>query len=352
MTEAQKQLPFKEIHPRRAVNSWEKQKPAENNPEYAASKSWKSLVPYEFPYKPTIGYEIEMEGGIAKDSFTKRPWPWYPGEDNSLRNNGIEWQSFVLKSPEEVGIALASLKDCLDAHFPQRKFTWRTASQIHVSMADMTLSNVVGLLLVYLTLERFLFEVYAPKRKDSVFCVPLTNADLFTSSLSRCIKNASNPAYTSWPSDLLNVWSKATKYGAINFLRLDDLGTVEFRHLHGTDDWELIRDWTSAVTGIISYAKTTPLEVIMKQIMELNTNSEYVKYIQGIFLGHTKTLVDHFKKLEEYLSPNVAYAKALIAYASGESANLLKVSKKGAVSQYLTTILKKKKNRIRRLFDV
>jgi len=44
--------------------------------------------------------------------------------------------------------------------------------------------------------------------------------------------------------------AKWSKYSALNIIPLARLGTIEFRHMHGTKDQVLMKDWLGSISNL------------------------------------------------------------------------------------------------------
>jgi hypothetical protein len=56
---------------------------------------------------------------------------------------------------------------------------------------------------------------------------------------------------------MITVWSK---YTALNLKRLEDLGTVEFRHLHGSSSAPLLDHWLTIIGRLYSLAQNVSID--------------------------------------------------------------------------------------------
>ncbi len=168
-----------------------------------------------------------------------------PTEDGSLRNNGIEFISIPL--PKEALLeAFTNLHAHLEFYNPQEAFSPRTSTHVHVNCRSFDFAQVKTLVLLYALYEDFFFAMCEPGRRDNIHCVPLTETFLPT-------------LYKKELKYLINGWHK---YTALNILPLTKLGTVEFRHLQGTGNSELLKDWLTTLENLWILAQR---EVITEQ---------------------------------------------------------------------------------------
>ena len=161
-----------------------------------------------------------------------------PTEDGSLRNNGVEFISIPL-SKHILLDNFTNLHANLEFHNRQDAFSPRTSTHVHINCRSLDFSHVKTLVLLYALYEDFFFAMCEPGRRDNIHCVPLTETFLPT-------------LYKKELRYLIQGWHK---YTALNILPLTKIGTVEFRHLQGTDDVALLKDWLTTLENLWSLAQ-------------------------------------------------------------------------------------------------
>lgn len=102
-----------------------------------------------------------------------------------------------------------------------------------------------------------------PVRRNNIHCVPLTETAM--------------PALYKKPLPMLvKAWHK---YTALNLKRLVDLGTMEFRHLHGTGDVQEFNTWLSVLENLWKLCQRTT-------ISEATLNKQNIlEWFETIFSG-------------------------------------------------------------------
>lgn len=320
-------------------------------PETVKEKK-KKFATTEFDRSLTrIGLEVEVEN--LEEGPIKTFW-WSAKGDSSLRNFGYElFSAFPYQNQEQVSFALEEMNAFLKK-LKEHEFSWRTCIQVH---ADMTQFNIVELcrfILLYCLLEPLLFKVFSEQRRNSVYCVPLFESDFFTNKkdtgqLSGIFHHAQKDEDVNWATLISKIWpDKMSKYSAINFSRLSDLCTVEFRQLPGTNDMEKVSDWISVILLILKKAKKTEsFNDLIKEIKEISGHQDY---LESIFGDKTKLLVfsPHFDK---YLNEGVKKSKELISLTSKEVKAMTKISSKGEIVSHFKTVNEKREARIKRTFS-
>jgi len=209
-----------------------------------------------------VGIEVEVEN--VPDWQTSPIW--FAKEDGSLRNDGVEYISCPVPGkhvPEVLNFLFEELlpPDCV--------FSPRTSIHVHLNVLDLTLEEVKYLTYLYIIFENSFYRFVDPGRRKNIFCVPLQETSLlkgiFWDNLSRFERVK---------------WYKYTGY---NLLPVRELGTVEFRHLNGTQDVNLIINWVSLIIKLKEYIKKCNLFDFDKSIRTLNTTSQYYNFVNEVF---------------------------------------------------------------------
>jgi len=182
--------------------------------------------------------------------------------DGSLRNSGKE---FLL--PPSNKDSLVNLFKGVHGrlHLGDDPFSIRTSVHVHVNCLYATEHQVKTLLLLYAIFEPLAFNYVGATRRDNIHCMPLNSTYM-----------PSNYQFT-----LSNIVTKWHKYTAFNLLPLRELGTVEFRHLYGTEDAAVFATWLDFIhvlwqsamdIGMFTAAHLTDLTVLKDIERKLNTD--------------------------------------------------------------------------------
>ncbi len=225
-----------------------------------APKNALCAAPGEF----VAGAECEIE------AVRHKKYPnWNAVNDGSLRNEGLEYISVPMTGKDLV-IAFDMLHRNLDYFDKEKAYSSRTSTHIHVNCLMMSANQVKQLILLYALFEEFFFHLAKPERRDNIHCVALTDTHL--------------PHLYNRPLEyLVDAWHK---YTALNLKRLKDLGTVEFRHLHGTDDVEEFKVWVAVLENLWKLALTQPMNAD-----SLTSNAAIESWFTQIF-SPAKTIMD------------------------------------------------------------
>ena len=215
-----------------------------------------------------VGIEIEVEN--IKSEIPIKAY-WSVKNDNSLRNNGVELVSNPLAIKQVEG-ALKHVFSALST-YNEPDFSNRTSIHIHLNCRDLTQDQVWNLVTLYALFEKHFYKFAGNKRLNSIFCVPLFRTNQLT-HLEGC---------------LYHFEKKWHKYNGLNILPLFDhdgqrgYGTIEFRHLYGTNDIHEILDWINDIMCLRVAAMTMSREELTEMIKTLNTTSKYFGLYAQVF---------------------------------------------------------------------
>lgn len=219
--------------------------------------------------KTFIGIEVEVE---QLRHMRAEGWDhlWEMTEDGSLRNSGREFVSRAIKG-EQIPYALITLAKCLEDTV---EFSHRTSVHVHINIQDLTPEEIAKIILCYLTVEKQLFDFAGKVREKNIFCVPLYNLGM-TDGLFRSVMNLDT-------KQMKTLQSEHFRYSALNLEPVTKYGTLEFRHLGGTIDTTRIMLWINLLLDIKKYALSKDMDSLIKEIIDLNTNSQYRAYLYRI----------------------------------------------------------------------
>lgn len=217
------------------------------------------------------GVELEIEGvNLPSQAYIPS---WRVVRDGSLRD-GME---YVIKEPAGALKLRENLKEIEEA-FKSCKtktdYSFRTSTHVHVNVSNLNMEQVKAITVLYYVFENQYTGFCAPSRQGNRFALRLRDAEGISTILRRLV--VSNEAPT----------ANIAKYTALNLAALPQYGTLEFRTLEGTDDWERIYTWIRALLrlrkvgrdfGSISAFRELPT----KELADMIFNTDRLK---GLFL--------------------------------------------------------------------
>lgn len=214
----------------------------------------RSPVVDSFGLSPSNVYGIEVElenlklSDVEECDIYEDYWTWT--EDGSLRNHGVEFVSRPLRG-DEVSHGLSHLFERLPDDVD---FNARAGIHVHVNCREFRVDTLRKILLTYYLFEDFFFSMVQHDRNKGIFCVPVR-------------ESCSISEYLALSCDGKGV----QKYAALNILPLWDIGTIEFRHLHSTNDMSLLRRWFQSIDRLVAFcsADTQTFEDFMLNICNI-----------------------------------------------------------------------------------
>jgi hypothetical protein len=203
-----------------------------------------------------VGVECEIEA--VKGHGSASLLGWEPKQDNSLRNNGMEYVSKPMERAMFMDKFVGLHKTLQLGKDP---FSQRTSNHVHVNVASLDMVQARNMVLLYALFEECFFMMVKPERRNNIHCVPLTETSL--------------PAiYKKGLDEYVKRWSK---YTALNLKRIPDLGTMEFRHMHGTKDANEMNTWLCVLEKLWKLAQ----EVEVNE--QTLTDKNIVSWFETIF---------------------------------------------------------------------
>lgn len=243
-----------------------------------------------------IGVEVELENITLKNKHTGGTWKTTP--DGSLRNNGLEFVTIPIKF-KYLEVELKRLFGSIK----HSDISKRCSIHIHLNVRDFTVAELKTFMLLYLMFEKSLYK-FSGNREDNIFCVPLLYcptlvADAFT------IMDTKVEVCTHW-----------YKYFGLNISPIfggesTKLGTVEFRHMHGTTDIDYILSWISLIVSLKISAKKFEYDYLVGCLDTLNTNSKY-RVLSRMIFTRWSDLIENQSNFIEDMSKCVSATKAII----------------------------------------
>lgn len=289
-----------------------------------------------------LGIEIEAENLKVFEQISFPPTKlWTLKPEGSLRNNG--WELISCPTPAEVVAPnLHTILQYFKVIGADPEFTWRSSIHVHVNCRAMPVEYFKNFVLLSMVCEDSLFTFASPTRRDvNIFCTPLSRANFYALSAFMSVPNDSKAALK---SSLIQVIGSIKKYSALNFHRLADLGTLEFRHLRGTGDPSVILRWCQLIEALFSAACNIETEKLHNAIKELNTSSAYDAFLNMVF-GEKLANLLFSPALQVRMSRNISVAKEILS-AKEFTASVEVTPDSGILSFIQTETAKEKKDKL------
>jgi hypothetical protein len=256
-----------------------------------------------------VGIEVEVERVLRTTSVLKLPngsHLWGAKEDGSLRNEGREFVSLPIKG-KAIPFALTTLHGILhnEKNCVGHEFSERTSVHVHVDARELSVEQLANVVLTYIMVEPLLYKFCGKSRHQSIFCVPLNFSDQ-GERIGR-LMNVNNNSVDTHNNEVVNSISRWLKYTGFNLRPLVEYGTMEFRHMPGTMDVDLLINWINILLKIKNYGKQQSFEKYKARLMDMNTTSEYFNFLMEVFGEHAGLLNDNH--LQSYMEEMVIFIK-------------------------------------------
>ncbi len=234
-----------------------------------------------------VGIEIECEDILESDKLDA---DWVYHKDGSLRGNSREYVShFGIR----VGHAMQKLRDFEEEILRLRgvygkgafKFSERTSVHVHMDIRQFTDDQLRALIILYTLFEDPLFDYAGPSRRSNVFTIPFRDSQYMANS-----------------PDIISLVKNSNKYCAFNLLAVQGFGTVEFRHMEGTEKFERIFPWVMLLSLLVRFAQRVPLNEIQDEVAKIKVESQYDIFIRRVFFGFSQLLRWNPNTLDESAS--------------------------------------------------
>jgi hypothetical protein len=207
--------------------------------------------------------EIESVKGGPNDLGNFKVVP-----DGSLRNHGAEYVTAFPQARKRLIDDFTTLHKSLK--LGEEPFSERTSTHVHINVSSMQVEHARQMVLLYALFEEFFFCMVKPNRRDNIHCVPLTETPL--------------PGH--YHKQFTNMVPSWSKYTALNLGRVRDLGTMEFRHMHGTNDVELMNIWLNVLENLWTVAQRVTIDE-----KTLSDRKNIMEWFEAIFFPADKVMM-------------------------------------------------------------
>jgi len=250
-----------------------------------AIKKYGDIKTFFSKYKNPVGIELEIENvpTSCRRALTEEGLYWKWVEDHSLKVNGAEFVSCPL-SGQNIDYAIYEVSKYLDNAAELLQYSVRTSTHVHMNVSFMNFDEFCSLIALSAYLEPLLYTMCEDHRKGNPYCYPLTLMS---------------------PTDVM-MFHDELKYCGINTAPVRRQLTVEYRQLHGTNNWKLLRRWIQVLCKIYYFAKTTPNKEVFGSLHEVIRSKNHENLVKRI-LGATAVLFPNLTMCNDNLLWVLAY---------------------------------------------
>lgn len=226
--------------------------------------------------KGLFGVEVECEG----DDLPAAPAGWIPVRDGSLRGHypdqACEYVFDGAKNYAQSLLAVNRLCNAINERKPN--FSFRTSVHVHVNLQDLTWNEVCTFIYTSILLENVLMRYCGENRNGNRFCLRSQDAEGFIDVAAQLFELG--------PRQIFRLNENNIRYSSINLASLSKYGTVEFRGMRGTSDYNVLKNWLSALNSIKQYAVNQKHIKSVNKDFVIKSPREFVMDILGDVFPH------------------------------------------------------------------
>lgn len=206
-------------------------------------KSSREVSPLLVDSYTLLGLEMEVEGVQDRDSIPERVRNWWSVEtDNSLREGGVE---LVFSEPYS-GIAVTeAINEFCKWAVKYARASSRTGLHVHVDVRDLTIEEFKLFCATYAICEAALYKFVGDKRETNLFCLPWYSSDTELHKMTKALNNKEHA---------ISYIENIERYSGLNLAALRKFGSVEFRQLKTTFDFDRIILWINIILSLRKFA--------------------------------------------------------------------------------------------------
>lgn len=205
------------------------------------------------PVSGDVGIEIELEADNipSGDDVCKY---WRRETDASLRGESAEFVMRVPMNIDKLDLAFSELDSAFKGYNTRERKTYRAGIHVHVNVQDLTPVQLVTFMSAYFLMEEVLLRFCDKSRLGNHFCLRMSDASYLLEKVVQFIKD----------EDISVLNDDDLRYASLNVTSLFKYGSIEFRALESTLDYERIKIWAGVLTHLRDYAKTlnTPVDLL------------------------------------------------------------------------------------------
>lgn len=219
--------------------------------------------------KGLVGIEIEVEGHRLPMEIGSY---WNREVDGSLRGESAE---YVLKTPVahgKVNKALSVLKAAYvrnDAKINNE--SPRTGVHVHINVQDLNMVKVFNMITLYHALEELLVRYCGEGRQGNLFCLRLKDADYLSEYYRQALRRG----------DWHVLRDDAIRYASLNVTALHKFGSLEFRSMRGSDDFDMIETWVNMLVKLKEAAELYPDPVAIVESLSRDGELRFLETVLG-----------------------------------------------------------------------
>lgn len=191
-----------------------------------------------------LGVEFECEGAAneVRNGLPRVEWAgyWAQHEERSLRDGGLELAFVEPLFGRDALTAIEGL--CKHAIAKRWKTSTRTGLHVHVDIRDLEVPQLLGLCILYAIYEKAIYRWVGDNRDYNIFCLPWYKAEGGVMEAAEVLRGALKNNDEDH-GQLIHASQKYERYAGFNLNAISKFGSVEWRQLKTTYNFNRILDW-------------------------------------------------------------------------------------------------------------
>jgi hypothetical protein len=185
----------------------------------------------------------------------------------------------------------------------------RAGVHVHVNVNDLTMKQVMTMVCAYIILEEFFISFCDKSRDGNLFCLPSYNAEYLISAIRNTCSS----------DDLAHINTDDVRYASINLRSLFKYGSVEFRSLESTPDFDKVNTWVQMLYKLKEAAKRfkDPQDLIMSF-----SRNDYIATMNNIMEEYSPTLQNNIGDIHKVLRNGIVRAQDIAFSRNWDTKNL------------------------------
>ncbi len=192
--------------------------------------------------KGDVGIEIEVEGA----NLPQGTGLWIRERDGSLR--GEEAAEYVLHHPINIGDVKKELNHLKEA-FVKKNSRYdnspRAGVHVHINVNDLDFKEVITMICMYIILEELFIKFCDKTREGNLFCLSSYDAEHLVMKLVEACET----------DNIRTLDNDHLRYSSLNIRSLFKYGSIEFRSLESTKDFDKVELWCQMLYKLKASAK-------------------------------------------------------------------------------------------------
>ncbi len=188
--------------------------------------------------KGDVGIEIEVEG----TNLPKEVAGWRREHDGSLRGESAEYVFARPYAAADYPAVLARLGEAYKKNKSVIKDTKNAGIHAHINVQELEVIQVINFITLFVALEEVMVRFCGEFREGNLFCLRTKDAERMVIDLLANSKR------------LNRMNSDKYRYAALNIKALFQYGSLEFRSMRTTADFEVIQLWVDCLLRLRTVA--------------------------------------------------------------------------------------------------